>query len=272
MKIATVLNAHENSPVFKDTLESVRHYLTEDVLVVADGKTWSQFKDDDSIPALKLEGFYHGKESAPYRNVCLGLMKAWEIWGGSAQWYCYMEYDALVGSREVIDHLGLADDIGLWLLGNDHRREEKTMPFLENFQGKMELHYFLGCCLFFSAKFMKALSDNDFFERFLNFTNFHGGSISLLDDGGKSHLVYDVSEFLYPTLAVHYGGEIREIACWEGDGWRGNYEHYPMRFRPDLIEEPFPQACMMHPLKGYDNPVRAYHRQRRVLDVGKSVN
>jgi hypothetical protein len=265
MRIATVINAHENSPVFKDTLESVIHYLTDNVLVVVDGKGWDQFRNDDSMPALKLEGFYHGKESAPYRNMCLGLMKAWETWGSSVDWYCYMEYDALVGSGEIREHLKMADELGFWLLGNDHRTEEKTIPFLDNFQKeKLNLHYFLGCCLFFSLKFMETLDEKDFFRQFLNFTNFHCGSISLVDAGGKSHMVYDVSEFLYPTLAIHYGGSVGEIACWEGGGWRGNYEHYPMRFRPDLSENIFSRACVLHPLKDYENPVRKYHREKRI--------
>lgn len=265
--IAVVLNAHENSPVFKDTLESVRHYWTDQVMVVVDGKNWSQFRDDD-IPALKLDGFTHGKESAPYRNVCLGLMKAWESWGQSADWYVYMEYDCLVGSSETKEHLRMADEMGCWLLGNDHRQEKRKMPFMERFEGsELNLNYLLGCCMFFSRKFMKELADRNFFERFLKFTNFNN-NISLLDARGKNHMVYDLSEFLYPTLAVKYGGKVQEIACWLWNGWRGNYSHYPMRFRPDLTESPYEQACVMHPLKDFDNPVRAYHRQRRLTNKG----
>lgn len=263
MNIAVILNAHENSPVLRDTLESVRHHWTDNVLLVADGKNWSQFKDDDSIPALKLEGFYHGKDSAPYRNVCLGLMKAWESWGDSADWYCYMEYDCLVGSDETKNHLKMAEDLGFWLLGNDHRIEDKSIPFLDAFQkSKLKINYLLGCCLFYNKRFMKTLSDHNFFDRFLNFTNFNDWSIDMVDARGKSHMVYDVSEFLYPTLAIHYGGKVGELACWEGSGWRGNFEHYPMRFRPDLSEE-FPQACVMHPLKEYESPARKHHGKKR---------
>lgn len=275
MKIVAVLNAHENSPVFRDTLESVRHHLTEDVLVVVDGKSWDQFRDDDSIPAFKLEGFQHGVKhpmfAERYRNACLGMMKAWETWGDSANWYFSLEYDALVGSSLIREHLNEADALGFWLLGNDHRQYEGAIPFIEDFQKhKLNLHYLLGCCLFFSRDFMKALSKDNFFERFLNFTNFRGGPINIVDSLGKTHPVHDVGEFLYPTLAVHYGGKVKEIAChlgcWEGvEQWRGNYEYYPMRFRPDLTEQPFPQACVMHPMKDFDNPVRTYHRERRNL-------
>lgn len=268
MKIATIIHAHENSPVFKDTLDSILHYWTEDVIVVVDGKGWKQFSDDE-IPALKLEGFYHGKGTMPFRNVALGLMKAWETWGSSVDWYCFLEYDCLVGSREVFNHLEEADKIGYWIVGNDHRTEDKKLPFLESvMKREFDVHYLLGCCMFYSLKFMERLASDDFFERFLKFTNFHTESINLIDSAGKPHMVYTLDEFMYPTLAVGYGGKIGEFACWrEKEGlWTGNYEFYPMRFRPDLAEHPYPNACVMHPLKDYENPVRRYHRDIRILD------
>lgn len=280
MKIVAVLNAHENSPVFKDTLESIRHYLTEDVLVVVDGKNWNQFKSDDSIPAFKLEGFHHGEKypmyADKYRNTCLGMMKAWEMWGYSANWYFYLEYDALVGPGPIREHLNESEALGFWLLGSDYRQNKGFIPFLEDFQKhKLSLHYLIGCCLFFSRDFMKALHEDNFFDRFLNFTNFRCGPINIVDGFGKSHPVYDFGEFLYPTLAVHYGGAIKEISCWkagdeddDGSGvWYGDCEHYPIRFRPDLTEAPFPQACVMHPMKDFHNPVRSYHRESRKLET-----
>lgn len=263
-EIAVILNSHENSPVFRDTLESVRHHWTDRVMVVADAKNWSQFRDAD-LPAMMLEGFYHGKASAPYRNVCLGLMKAWETWGSDVGWYCYMEYDCLVGSSDTRLHLRDADLQGIWLLGNDHRVDPRRMPFLERFERKrLDLHYLLGCCLFFNGRFMSELANRDFFERFLSFTNFHTDSPRLLD-GNREEEAYDVSEFLYPTLAASYGGRVAEIACWEGSHWRGDGARYPMRFRPDLTESLYTDACVMHPLKSYDGFARAAHRVKRGL-------
>lgn len=263
MNLAVVLNAHENSPVFRDTLESVRHHWTDRVLVVADAKNSGQFGED--IPVMKLEGFYHGKGSAPYRNVCLGLMKAWEEWKGWADWVCYMEYDCLVGSDRVKDRLSSAAGEGVWLLGNDHRREDRRIPFLERFEkGGLELHYLLGCCLFFSKDFMSALAARDFFDRFLQFTNFNLDEPSYLSHKGKREAVYDVSEFLYPTLAVRYGGLVGELARWDGERWHGDGAGYPMRFRPDLFEGPYEDACVMHPVKSM-GPIRESHGMRRSL-------
>lgn len=269
LNIAVVLNAHENSPVFKDTLESVIHYLTDKVLVVVDSKGWDQFSEDNYIKALKLEGFYHNKETMPFRNVALGLMKAWDVWGKTVDWYCLMEYDCLVGSSDVFKHLNEASKLGYWIVGNDHRVEDNRIPFIEDFlKKKLEVHYLLGCCMFHSSAFMESLVKDNFFERLLTFTNFRTETINVINSStGKQQMVYSLDEFLYPTLAVGYGGKVGEFACWSEDSfWTGNYEHYPMRFRPDLFEQPFPHACIMHPLKEYNNPIRTYHREKRIVE------
>lgn len=267
MKIAVVLGAHENSPVYKDTLESIRHYLTNEILVVVDGINWKQFADENSV--LKLEGFLHGKPSAPYRNVALGLMKAWDTWGESADWYCYIEYDCLVGSSEIKNHLRLAAEQGFWMLGNDHRNPGGSIPFLESFlKEKAELHYFLGCCVFFHTKYLRALAQDDFFNKFLNFTNFRTEAITVVDDLSRPQMVYDLSEFMYPTLAVKYGGKVAELACWKDPSWVGNYEQYPMRFRPEITtEDHYMAACVMHPVKDIENPVRIFHRKLRNKEI-----
>ena len=142
MEIAVVLSAHENSPTYRDTLESVRRHLSDDVVVLVDGFGWKQF-ESESVD--KIEGFRHGKSSAPVRNMALGMMGAWDRWGGSADWYCYMEYDCLVGSGDVKDHLKMADERGYWMLGNDMRRVDRSMPMLNKLAGsKVDLHYLEG--------------------------------------------------------------------------------------------------------------------------------
>lgn len=264
MDIAVVLNTHENSPVFRDTLESVRHHWTNDILVLVDGVAWEQFKRVDlGVPCL--EGFRHGKASAPYRNACLGLMKAWDRWGSSKGWYCYMEYDCLVGSDALGEDLRVADREGVWIAGNDHREDAGRMEFLDRFQRqRCSLHYLLGCCMFMSRDFMSALHGDSFFERFLNYTNFFPGDVFVQRPGGKREMAYDLSEFLYPSLAVMHGGRVGELACWEGSGWRGLGWRYPMRFRPDLEEGNYEDACVMHPIKTIGE-IREYHRKKREL-------
>lgn len=286
MRIATILSAHENSEVYRDTLESVRKYLSEDVVVLVDGFGLKQFKDEKID---KIEGFRHGKPSAPVRNVALGLSGAWERWGESVSWYCYIEYDCLVGSSEAKRHLAMADERGYWLLGNDLREINGTMPELDRICGAegIKPYSLLGCCLFFSSKFMLELNRNDFFGKFLKYTNFFPDDLKLYSsDPASEHLgsppreppkktrsrrplpVYDASEFIYPSLAVHYGGSVEQLAQWNqfSGAWSGNYHHYPMRFRPDLSSrDPFQEACVMHPVKQADSPIRAYHKSLRSL-------
>lgn len=262
MNIATVVGAHENSDVFRDTIDSVRHYWGSNILVIVDGLSKDNFEE---VPARVLSGFSHGKGSMPFRNVALGLMKAWEAWGKSVDWYCYLEYDCLVGSSEVFEHLEEASKLGYWIVGNDLRIEDKRLPFLEGvMKKKFDVQYLLGCCMFYNSIFMESLAKDDFFEKFLNFTNFRTETINLIDSNGKPHLVYTLDEFMYPTLAIGYGGKVGEFACWKDSFWVGNYEYYPMRFRPELgVEDPCEKACVMHPLKEFNNPIRIYHRMKR---------
>lgn len=283
MQIAVVLSVHENSPVYRDTLESVKTYLSDDVVLLVDGFAWKQFEQEK---VEKIEGFRHGKPSAPVRNMALGLMEAWKKWGNSKNWYCYMEYDCLVGSGETLKHLAMADERGYWLLGNDLRELNGTMPELERICGAsgIKLYSFLGCCLFFSSKFISELNKNDFFRKFLDYTNFFSSEFKLFSEDPareyfgnripKTHTprsvrplpVYDSSEFIYPSLAVHYGGSVEQLASWDQtlETWGGNCRHYPMRFTPDLSgNDPFQEACIMHPIKDANNPIRAYHRALR---------
>jgi len=269
MKVATILSAHENSEVYRDTLESVRRYISEDIVVLVDGFGWNQFQEEK---VDKIRGFKHGKHCAPVRNMALGLMEAWNRWGDSVSWYSYMEYDCLVGSSETKSHLAMAEERGYWLLGNDLREIRGSMPELERLCGfsNIRLYSFLGCCLFFSSKFVSELNKN-FFNKFLNYTNFFPCEFKVLNSnkarsGSKMLPVYDSSEFIYPSLAVRYGGAIEQLAVWDQflGSWGGNYRHYPMRFNPELSgSDPFQEACVMHPIKEANNPIRAYHRSLR---------
>lgn len=263
MNVATILHTHTNSKVFKDTLESVKYYLTNNILVAIDGFACKEFENENYF---KLCGFNHGSPSSPYRNVCLSLMQAWNVWRENVDWYCYMEYDCLVGSNEILTHLKIAKDAGIWVLGNDYRTDERNIEIIDLItKNKTKLHYLLGCCVFYNSQFIKKLSEDNFFEKFLHLTNEYPKDFKFSLFRGRQDLVYDISEFLYPTLAVNYGGKVQELASWNAEkGWIGNYDYYPMRFKPDLTEcDPFKNACILHPLKNYENSVREFHRKNR---------
>lgn len=257
MKIATVLNIHSNPPVVLDTLDSIMRYMTKDVLVVIDGAS----KDFQGVklPAKSVAGFHHGCGKSPYRNVALGLKIIGEMCR-EVDWYCYIEYDCLVTSDRFKKNLELADQMGIWMLGNDGHVDDIPLPLIAPLVGGFKsTYYLLGCCQFFNKKFMDKLLEINFFDRFLNLTNaFSEGFVPY-------YTGYDISEHLYPTLARHFGGHIGVFATYERDRWHGSYEVFPIRWRPDLDPETenFPNASIMHPLKSYDHPIRVFHRERR---------
>lgn len=269
MKIAALLNIHEDSPVVRDTLDSIMTYMTEDVLVISDGAAGYGARDirgasilvgkePPSLPVPTLGGFYHGCSRSPFRNMSLGLKSLRKLY--SADWYCYMEYDCLVTSDEFKIDLERMARGGVWLAGNDLRCANYRMPLLEGIVGGLgECRVVLGCCVFLHRAFLDAMNKINFFDRFLHATNAFKDTVPGLDGQGA----YDYAEVMYPTLAVHLGGRVEEFARFNDRlGWTGAAERYPMRFRPDIADE-FPDSSIVHPLKDYDHPIRRYSRERR---------
>ena len=258
MKIATVLNSH-SPDLAADTIESILAYVGKDVLLVVDGCAWSKFEAVD-FPVQKVSGFRHGKNKAPYRNVALGLQLAWEQFP-DCDWICYCESDVIFASQRFQVNLQMASDQGIWMLGNDGHVDDKTMPLVESLVGGKfrSIYYLLGCCQFFSRKFMQKLTDIKFFDRFLFLTNdFPPGYF-------PSYSGYDISEHMYPTLCRHFGGAVGVWATWDQEQWHGAYHYFPMRWKPELdpATDPYQDASILHPLKEMLNPIRVFHKERR---------
>ena len=267
MKIATILSVHKGPEVVVDTLDSVRTWIGDKVLMLVDGAHWD-WAANMELPAVKLKGFYHDLPKSPYRNVTLGLMHAQRLWP-DMDWYCYCEYDVLFTSSAFKSDLEDAAKRGVWLLGNDYNEGNIRLPLLEKmmktkFDGSK---YLLGCCLFHRGDFLRKLAELNFFDRFLFWTNpFSGGFFPDYDAQGG----YDVVEHLYPTLAHHFGGKVESFANYHrnsllGPWWGGNFRKYPMRWQPtiDPEKENFPEACVFHPLKLPDHPIRLFHKIKR---------
>lgn len=268
MKIAAILNIHEDSPLVTDTINSIKRWATDSVLVIVDGASWNKLSSV-SLPAYKLEGFYHEHNRAPYRNVALAFKNAWDLWKMEVDWYCYLEYDCLFGSDEFKNYLEMADKSGAWCIGNDYREGKFKFPLLEAAFGcKFNYSlYLLGCCVFYKSIFLKKLSEYDFFNRFLNLTNmFSKGFFPGYEEQGG----YDLSEHLYPTLAAHLGGRIAQLASWSepDQRWAGEYKKFTFRFRPEIDpnkEVWYETASILHPLKNFSSPIREYHRNKRKI-------
>lgn len=260
MKIATVMNVHADPSVVIDTLESINMYVTNNNLVVVDGSSVNVF-NEVKLPATKIEGFPHKSNKSPYRNMALGLMTIYEL-HPEEDWYLYIEPDCLVGSDEFKRVLEIADKQNVWMMGVNGHIDYTEMPLIESLLGEefRSVYYLLGACLFFNQKFMKKLHELNFFEKFLNLTNgftqgympgFHG---------------YDVSESMYPTMARHFGGNIGVLSSYSEDVWHGNYEMFPIRWRPslDFVED---KMSICHPIKTYDHPIRCNYREKRIKCV-----
>lgn len=266
MKIATILSVHNNPKLALDTLESILHYMTDDVLVLVDGAT-DEF-DDVPLPVHKMKGFKHGLSKSPYRNVALGLKTIREMFPDH-DWYCYMEYDCLVTSLRFKYNLEMADDRDIWMLGADGHVDDKAIPIVESMLGKpfRSSYYLLGACQFFSKWFMQHLDDFKFFERFLAATN------DMTEGFMPGYHGYDVSEHLYPSLCREFGGNIGVFSTWEAgeEKWHGGYKVFPIRWKPDLDPETenWEEASIMHPIKDYDHPIRKHHRKVRYVSQVK---
>jgi hypothetical protein len=247
MKITAILNTHGVPKITLDTLDSIRYHMTDQILVVIDGVAWNTYTAID-LPAYKLKGFNHDWYKSPYRNIFLGLYTAAKNWPDS-DWFCYIEYDCLVGSPNFKKDLIEAANEGIWCFGNDY-------------QGKFEeVVYLLGACIFYHKDFMKVMLEKEMFQRFLFYTNsFQRGFFPLYD-------AWDLTEHALPTMVKHFGGKIKQFAAYNQHTgvWAGNYRKYPVRFRPELTyeEQYFLQASIMHPIKNVDDPIRKYHRAKR---------
>lgn len=260
MKIATVLNAHSDPDLIRDSLDAILFYSSNDALLLIDGASWSSLKDEP-MPVGKIEGFYHNVAKSPYRNFALGLKTLTETYPES-DWYCYTEADVLFGSDRFKHNLRMAEEKDVWMLGNDGHVAKEPLLLIQAMLEEpfKSSYYLLGCCLFFHKKFIQKLQSINFFERFLNLTNSFSGGFFPFYSG------YDLSEHLYPTLCRHLGGNIGVFAHYDESGkWHGAYEYFPVRWRPELDpeQENFQNASIMHPLKNLDNPIRVFHRERR---------
>lgn len=256
MKVAALVNVHDDLPIMTDTIESLEFNLTKDILVVFDG--YAKDRAINFMPHLrKIVGFEHGLAKSPYRNIALGLKKLYEFFPDS-DWFCYTEYDSLFTSRKILDDLEKNEDI--WLLGCELQQSPismRTMELMLKFEFK-DVRSILGCCLFFSKKYMEKLEEIDFFNRFLWYTNaFERGFF-------PEFVGYDISEHIYPTLAIHLGGKVKELSHWDNFSsiWRGDFKKYSIRWRPQ-IEQFFPESVILHPIKNYDDHIRQYFRRRR---------
>lgn len=266
MKITTILNAHGNTELVADTVDSIKTYIGNDIVLLVDGATWETWGRDVKLPVYKLRGYYHNYHINPYRNVALGLWKVYEEFPDS-DWLLYVEYDVLIASDAFKHDLSKFLKDRVWLAGNDLKNDSVDLSLVEKMLNvKFErISRILGCCLFFNKIFLDKLKEISFFEKFLNLTSgFSKGFFPNFKETGG----YDLSENVYPALCHYFQGKVESLASWSDSFniWKsGNFRRYPMRFTPVLTEQDnFLEASIMHPVKDVSDPIRVYRREKRM--------
>ncbi len=253
------MNVHADPDLVVDTLESINMYITKNNLVVVDGASIDIF-NKVKLPSTKIEGFPHKSRKSPYRNMALGLMTLYELYPDE-DWYLYTEPDCLITSERFKRSLAVANEHDVWMMGCGGHVDYVQMPLVESLLGVefRSAYYLLGACLFFSQKYMKKLHEINFFEKFLNLTTgFTQGYM-------PGYEGYDISEHMYPTMARHFGGNVGVFSSYNDGVWHGNYEMFPIRWKPslDFIKENFDKMSIGHPIKEMDHAIRVHHREKR---------
>lgn len=263
MKIAVFMVACHEAEVLLDTIESIRTFITEDIVVVIDEIAWPRYAKL-KVPFKLEKGFFHNTNKAPYKNMCLSLMKAKEYYP-DADWYWYLEPDVLIVNENYKSEIERFNHC--WLIGCDHRHDNKcNLSLLSEVTGIPALnidHTVLGCCQILKNEFVQKLSKLDFFNKFLEVTKeFQGGYF-------PGYTYYAFEETLFATLAVWMGKHVASLSSYEPlssvQRGRGDYKKYVIRFGVDLSpRDIYPCTSIIHPIKRFNDPIRNYFRDARL--------
>ena len=272
MKISSVVLTHDYPQLTKDTMNSIKEFVGNQVIALVDEAGWKKFENFEGAE----KGFYHAHKRSPYRNYVLGMKKLYERWPNS-DWYLYTEYDCVFVSDKFKEELKAAEERNAWLVGVDLRRFPFEFPKLFeiiNMPSPKHSYYFLGCCHFHKGDFIRKLANLNFFDKFLDETkNYEKGKF-------PEYNRWAFEEELWPTLATALGGNLYELSCWkygdrqehqspqstdtksfyagnDHDAWRGKFKKYPIRNSPEIkLDEIYQEASIVHPLKEVGSPVR----------------
>ncbi len=282
MKIAAAVPAHADTHVVNDTLASIRLNMTENILVVADG--WAYEKIKDQVDGDVLSGLCQGGAQGSHANRMFGLSNLYAKYP-DCDWYCWIEYDALVANDHFKQDLHEASP-DEWMAGFcvcRSRFDAPVFPVIFRYPGLQELTYALGAVVFHRREFLAQLQADGMFEWVVNstaaFSSCHiQGLVNQFPGLTLNKEMYDLGEHLMGTLADRYGKKAKSLSHWEQQHWllqkhgssttpywSGNYQRYPVRWTPMLREEEniLGTTSILHPLKEYDDPIRVFYRERR---------
>jgi len=252
--IAVLLNVHANPKMARDTLDSIRKWVSRKILMIVDKKGWHHFENFRHPDTEVLCGVYHGVGRSPYKNIAIGLQRLYEMWP-DATWYVYLESDVVVLSSAFKADLVSLESKDVTLAAVEHRVQPKANNhwLVREILGKQDnpliCHKTLGAVMFFSHKCIKPLIAKNFFKEVLLRTKeFRGAKFPNFTD-------YAVEEIIYPSAAAAYGTVVGLKAL------NGNPTAYRVRFVPNVrLDEVTIATTIAHPTKRYDDPVREHAR------------
>ena len=257
MEIATILNVHNNPELTRDTIDSVRAWCTRKIVLVIDKAGWENYEGFTHPDTVVVCGVYHGVSRSPYKNIAIGLMKAYELWP-RVSWYNYIEYDFLYLNDHFKNSLKAGRNYSLIGINYEtHHHVNNHWMTKDAFRGtgysgpELVCRKMLGALMYFSNKCMKGLADIDYFNYILEHTKtFKGDAFPHFTD-------YAVEEILYTTAATAFGEliDIREL---------DPTQHFAVRWG-DAIEpnEIKPHTTAVHPSKSLDCPIRQHYARSR---------
>lgn len=257
MEIATLINAHTNPEMLRDTIDAVRLWVTRKILVVIDQANWSEFENFQHPDVIITCGYYHKCRKSPYKNFALGMNKLYETWP-DVDWYNYIEFDVLyLNSEFKVDLEALQNEDNVALAGFQHYKKRNSKDHWlteEILGGDVECHKMLGAVQFWSNGCMSRLCNLDFFNQVIERTSHLTGH-----DFPDFH-DYAVEEIIFPSAASKFG-EIRNI-----HSTISSQNRYLVRFTPEIKpDEVLPSNSILHPIKFYDNPIHKHYRNSRKL-------
>lgn len=253
MELAVVLNVHNQPELARDTLDALALWATPNIITMVDKKGWNLFKDFKHNKTEVVCGVFHGAKKSPYKNIILGLLKAYEKYP-TASWYICTEFDCLFISDGFKEDLQSFENRDVSMLGiNIEKKTSNNHWIVKKILGeKVKQYKALGALMIFSNKCVKTLFDLGFYSQILEITKDYKA------DHFPNFTDYAVEEIMLPS-AASFVGEIKPLVIN-----RKIQGKYAVDFGKDIVKEQIkPITSIVHPSKKFDSPIRSYYRNLR---------
>ena len=256
--LAIVLNVHANPLLVADTLDSIKKWATDKIVVIVDKKGWQNFTNFKHHDTEIMCGVFHGAGRSPYKNLAIGLSRLYEKWPDQ-DWYGYIEFDVVFLSSFFKNDLAQFADKGCVAAGFEHRyKPNSTSHWLvreimsSHTEEEIDCHKMLGAVMFYTNDCVRSLVKADFYEELLERTkDYKGAKFPNFHD-------YAVEEIIFPSAASIFG------PLGNFDKLYRNRTIYPVRFCPTVrLEEISSGTSIIHPSKKLVDPVRLRAKELR---------